>query len=60
MKIALVRFGLIVVALAAITLGLNLMNVRDNLVVFAGFVAMIGGLALGGWQVRNILKGIQR
>ena len=60
MKTALIRFGLILVALAAITLGLNLMNIRDDLVVSAGFISLIGGLVLGGLQVRNILKGIER
>lgn len=59
-RTALIRIGLIVVALCAIALGLNLMNVRNDLAVVAGFIATSGGFVLGGLQVWNFFKGIER
>jgi hypothetical protein len=59
-RTALVRIGLIVVAIGAITLGLNLMNVRDNAVLLAGAVVTIGGFVLGGIQLWGFYKGIEK
>jgi hypothetical protein len=59
-RTALVRIGLLVAALAAIILGLNLMNVRNDFAFFAGGAAMIGGGALGGLQLWKFFKGIEK
>jgi hypothetical protein len=50
------RLGLIAIALAAIVLGLNLMNVRNDVALLAGALATLGGFGLGGWQVWNLVK----
>lgn len=60
MNAALFRLVLIFAALALITLGLNLMNVRDNLVVLAGFVAVLVGFGLGGVQVWRFIEGMRK
>jgi hypothetical protein len=56
----LVRAGLLVAALVAIVVGLNLMNVRDNLTFLAGVVATIGGFLLGGVQLWALFKGMKQ
>ncbi|MEQ1708065.1 MAG: hypothetical protein ABL864_07025 [Terricaulis sp.] len=59
-KTVLFRIGLIVVALAVITIGLNLMNVRDDFAVLAGAVATIGGFVLAATQLWGFYKGIEK
>ncbi len=59
-KEVIVRIGLIVVALAAIVIGLNLMNVRDNFALLAGVVATIGGFVLAATQLWAFYKGIEK
>jgi hypothetical protein len=60
MTAALIRLVLIFTALALIVLGLNLMNVRDNLVVLVGFIALMGGFVLAGVQVWRFFQGIKK
>lgn len=57
---SMLRLGLIVIALAAITLGLNLMNVRNDFALLAGAIASLGGMALGGVQLWSIYKDIEK
>ena len=60
MSKTLLRIGLVVVALAAVILGLNLMNVRNDIALLAGGVATVGGLVLGGRLLWGFYKGVEK